>query len=183
MAGLQASPVREWWTVYSWAFTIVRLGLWIIHVGMTSSPGATEGGWTMIPLRRYALVLLFMYPSLQLPAQDSALKDASFTGKDWAALPASVQTFLVLGYISGYQAGRDDWTECIPKKPYQSPLLSVGEWRAGIDYFYANPKNTIIEFPGAMLWVRFKAEGGKADELNRLETELRGEASIGRAQQ
>jgi hypothetical protein len=136
----------------------------------------------MFQLKRYALVLLLMCPSPQLPAQDSALKDASFTGKDWEALPPSVQTFLVLGYISGYQAGRDDWTECVPKNPYRSPLLSVGEWRAGIDYFYANPKNRLIEFPGAMLWVRFKAEGGTAEELDRLETELRGEASIGRPQ-
>lgn len=134
-------------------------------------------------LRHYVVLLLLLCSFPPLPAQDSALKDASFTGKDWAALPPSVQTFLVLGYISGYQAGRDDWTECVPKNPYRSPLLSVGEWRAGIDYFYASPKNTIIEFPGAMLWVRFKAEGGKADELNRLETELRGEASIGKAQQ
>lgn len=137
----------------------------------------------MFELLRSCTLLLLLWPVASYAQDTTADQYNVFNAKRWHGLTQASKIHLVQGYVTGYQAGRDDWTQCVPKKPYRSPLLSVGEWIAGIERFYANPKNALIEFPNVMIWVRFKAEGGTAEELNRLETELRGEASIGRAQQ
>jgi hypothetical protein len=138
----------------------------------------------VLELLKRCTLLLLLLGAVTVYAQDTTVDQYNaFNAKRWHGLTENSKTYVVLGYVTGYQAGRDDWTQCIPKTPYRSPLLSVGKWIAGIERFYANPKNALIEFPSVMIWVRFKAEGGTAEELDRLETELRGEASVGRAQQ
>jgi hypothetical protein len=130
-------------------------------------------------LKQYTALLLLVCSGAAYAQDTTVSQYTAFDAKRWHGLTENSKTYVVLGYVTGYQAGRDDWTQCVPKKLYRSPLLSVGEWIAGIERFYANPKNALIEFPNVMIWVRFKAEGSTAEELDRLETELRGEANIG----
>jgi len=128
------------------------------------------------------LLLLFQFVAHAQETDSTVNQFQVFAAKEWNRLTEDSKTFLVMGYITGYQDGRDDWSQCLPKKVYRSPLLSVGEWIAGVERFYANPKNAEIAFPDVMRWIRLKAEGGKAEELDRLEKELRSIADIGHTQ-